>query len=191
MIITPDDAYTVARDDGFLESFMTEHDRLLTNEEDREYIRKKTALLITPWLETSERGAFLEIGCGHGTYASFFVHLTSQYIGYDIYRPSLEQAEAHLKGHAHCTLVHGDGRTLKEFGDGAMDFVFSYQTLVHVPTTEVIKGYIREACRVLSPHGVARLHMLGPNFQHGPHLGWLPLCALALGGGGGGFYPFL
>jgi len=185
MIITPDDAYTFTRDGGYLDSRMPGQYRILIDEKTREYIRKMVALLITPWLETSEPGSFLELACGHGTYASFFVHAVTRYTGYDIYRPSLEEAARRLAGHSHCTLIHGDGRTLKETENDSQDFVFCFQALGHVPDDQIITGYIKEVCRVLSPRGVARLQIWGPNLRQGFHIGWFPLDSLALGSGGG------
>lgn len=194
MIIKAENAYAVSVDGGWLESRMTPHDRVLQDEQTREYIRKVVEVQVLPWLTTEEKGNFLEIGCGHGTYASFFLDRVNHYIGYDIYPASLEEADQRLANFDNYHLVHGDGYTLKEVPDGSRDFVFSYQVLVHVPDVKIVKGYIKETCRVLSEKGFARLHLLGPNFKTGLHLGWLPLSSMALYKGEGlfkaGYFKF-
>jgi ubiquinone/menaquinone biosynthesis C-methylase UbiE len=53
--------------------------------------------------------------------------------------------------------VTPDGRTLPGVDDGTADFVFSFDSLVHVDSA-AIRGYLSELDRVLAPDGAAFLH---------------------------------
>jgi len=50
-----------------------------------------------------------------------------------------------------------DGSSLPMVKNGSADFVFSFDSLVHIET-EALAGYLKELARVLSPGGVAFLH---------------------------------
>jgi hypothetical protein len=53
-----------------------------------------------------------------------------------------------------------DGRRLPGVGDGAVDFVWSYDVFVHMER-DVIDGYLGEMTCVLRPGGAAVLHHPG------------------------------
>jgi hypothetical protein len=53
------------------------------------------------------------------------------------------------------------GRDLKMFGDGMFDFVYSYAVFQHIPSAEVVLGYLAEAARVLKDGGILRCQVNG------------------------------
>jgi SAM-dependent methyltransferase len=60
-------------------------------------------------------------------------------------------------GDERLSFYENDGKTLGPVEDGWADFVFSFDSLVHVEQ-DVIDAYLGEIARVLSPEGVAFLH---------------------------------
>lgn len=102
----------------------------------------------------------LEIACGWGRWSRFLINNSYKYFGYDISKPAIN----------HCENIFGfeilndkakfylnDGKSLSEVEDSSIDFVFSYDSLVHV-NMDAINGYLREISRVLTDSGKAFLH---------------------------------
>ena len=56
-------------------------------------------------------------------------------------------AESHIAYHAN------DGRSLEMVADRSIDFVFSFDSLVHADA-DVIEDYLRQLGRKLTPNGV-------------------------------------
>jgi SAM-dependent methyltransferase len=54
-------------------------------------------------------------------------------------------------------VLQNDGQTIPIFEDASVDFVFSFDSLVHVES-EILQAYVREIARVLKPNGAAFIH---------------------------------
>jgi ubiquinone/menaquinone biosynthesis C-methylase UbiE len=53
--------------------------------------------------------------------------------------------------------ILGNGQDLQQIPDEAIDFVFSFWVLQHVPEPSIVLNYIREAERVMKRNGTAFL----------------------------------
>jgi SAM-dependent methyltransferase len=128
----------------------------------------------------------LEIAPGYGRWTRFLatqggtltlVDLSSQCIA--VCRERFSQL-GHLRYHVN------DGRSLAMLPDRAVDFAFSFDSLVHAELP-VIESYLRELARVLTPNGVAFLHHsnLGALGPPGLARRWLPnvLCTALMARG--------
>lgn len=102
--------------------------------------------------------AMLEIGAGVGRMTREFARHFGQVIALDISAEMLARGREFHPQHTNIDWVLGDGAGLGEIPDGAVDFVFSYIVLHHMPAKELSLGYIREMLRVLRPGGVFQFH---------------------------------
>lgn len=105
-----------------------------------------------------EKDAVLDIGCGIGRMTEFFRTHFKKVHGVDISSEMVDSAKkrlAHLSG---IELRVGDGVQL-DYPDNMFDMVFSYQTLQHCPTEEMLFNNMQEAYRTLKPSGTAKLHL--------------------------------
>ena len=103
----------------------------------------------------------LEIGCGPGRLLKPMSAFFGEIHGVDISDQMVERARARLRGipHAH---VHVALRSnLEMFADESFDFVYSYAVFQHIPSREVVLGYLAEARRVLRVGGLMRCQING------------------------------
>lgn len=125
----------------------------------RSYIleRKIGAMLgELPPAETEARG--LDLGCGHGWYASELARRGYRMHGVDPSRGQIEQAKEHCRTQqTHVELATYDGAQLP-YPDGYFDFAYSINVLHHVPTPEQQRALLAEVLRVLKPGGSFLLH---------------------------------
>ena len=103
----------------------------------------------------------LEIGCGPGRLLKPMSTLFGEIHGVDISDQMVERARTRLRDipHAH---VHVALRSnLEMFADESFDFVYSYAVFQHIPSREVVLGYLAEARRVLRVGGLMRCQING------------------------------
>lgn len=107
----------------------------------------------------SRRG--LEIGCGPGRLLLPLSRHFGEIHGVDISAAMIERARQRLAdipfAHVHVT----PNSNLEMFAGESFDFVYSYAVFQHIPSRDVVMGYLREACRVLKPGGVIRCQING------------------------------
>lgn len=100
----------------------------------------------------------LEVGCGIGRMTEFFPKHFKKVSGVDISEVMLESAKKRLAHLPEVELKLSNGKTL-DFPDNSFHLVFSYQTLQHVSTKELLLQNLKEIHRTLKPGGVAKLHL--------------------------------
>jgi SAM-dependent methyltransferase len=103
----------------------------------------------------------LEIGCGPGRLLKPMSAFFGEIHGVDISDQMVERARGRLRSipHAH---VHVALRSnLEMFADESFDFVYSYAVFQHIPSREVVMGYLQEARRVLKTGGLLRCQLNG------------------------------
>jgi SAM-dependent methyltransferase len=95
----------------------------------------------------------LEIGCGVGRMTHRLAELAARVITTDVSREMLDRAAKNLIAtpNVDYVLVAGDGSL--PVPDAAVDLVFSYITLQHVPSRDAQLRYLRESLRVLRTGG--------------------------------------
>lgn len=103
----------------------------------------------------------LEIGCGPGRLMRPMSRHFAEIHGVDVSDEMIALACERLRDTPNAHLHVSDGASLSLFADEAFDFVYSYAVFQHVPSRDVIAGYMRETCRVLKTGGLARLQFNG------------------------------
>jgi len=104
--------------------------------------------------------AVLEIAPGHGRWSREIAPRCSRLVLVDLSRNCIEHCRHLLRGHAHVEYQVTDGRSLPGVADGSIDFVWSYDSFVHM-RKKVIEAYLEEIARVLNPGGLAVIHHPG------------------------------
>jgi ubiquinone/menaquinone biosynthesis C-methylase UbiE len=99
------------------------------------------------------RKRVLDFGCGVGRLSRSLARYFDQVIGIDISRPMIFRGAA-LDTHKQCSFVISDSTTLP-LTSNSFDLVLSTIVLQHIPQQSVIRKYIEEFVRVLSPSGLA------------------------------------
>jgi SAM-dependent methyltransferase len=98
--------------------------------------------------------SMLEVGCGVGRVTRSFAERFASVLALDVSEEMLERGKELNQGHPNITWLHGDGKTFVAVPSQSVDFVFSYLVLQHLPSTDLVLGYVREMLRVLKSGGV-------------------------------------
>jgi SAM-dependent methyltransferase len=107
------------------------------------------------------RAAALEIGCGPGRLMRPLARHFGEIYGVDVSDRMVRLAAAKLRDVPNAHPRHAPGSDLSGFPDESFDFVYSYAVFQHIPSRDVVWGYLREARRVLRPGGVLRCQING------------------------------
>ncbi|MBM3737759.1 MAG: class I SAM-dependent methyltransferase [Acidobacteria bacterium] len=110
---------------------------------------------------TAQARRAVEIGCGPGR----LMHPMSRYFGeihgVDISDEMVRLARENLAAVPHAHPHHAPESDLRMLADSSFDFAYSYAVFQHIPSEEVVLGYLREAWRVLKPQGILRCQLNG------------------------------
>jgi ubiquinone/menaquinone biosynthesis C-methylase UbiE len=99
----------------------------------------------------------LEIAPGFGRWTQFLAGLCKRLIVVDLSSKCIDACRQRFRDTTHIEYHVNDGRTLPMVADGSVDFVFSFDSLVHVDA-EAIESYLSELGRVLKPGGTGFIH---------------------------------
>jgi ubiquinone/menaquinone biosynthesis C-methylase UbiE len=99
----------------------------------------------------------VEIAPGYGRWTQFLRDHCEKLIGVDISEECVRGSRERCRGDDRLRFHVTDGKTLVGVADRSADFVFSFDSLVHVEQ-DVMAAYLAEIARVLTPGGVAVLH---------------------------------
>src|SRR5262249_34172949 len=69
----------------------------------------------------------------------------------------IEACKSRFAGFSNIHYHANDGRSLEMVPDGAVDFAFSFDSLVHADE-DVLEAYLRQFARKLTPEGVGFIH---------------------------------
>lgn len=114
-----------------------------------------------PEQKPGQRRIALEIGCGPGRLLRPMSHHFEEIHGIDVADEMIHRAKRNLANVPHAHVHHAGGSDLSQFPDGFFDFVYSYAVFQHIPSGEVVFGYLNEVVRVLKPGGIAHLQLNG------------------------------
>jgi ubiquinone/menaquinone biosynthesis C-methylase UbiE len=103
----------------------------------------------------------LEIGCGPGRLMRPMSRHFDEIHGIDISDEMIRRAMSNLAGTPNAFPQHATASDLSSFTDASFDFVYSYAVFQHIPSGDVVFGYLREVARVLKPGGIAHLQLNG------------------------------
>lgn len=103
----------------------------------------------------------LEIGCGPGRLLKPMSRYFGEIHGVDVSDEMVRLARENLREVRHAHAHHAPDSTLAAFADESFDLVYSYAVFQHIPSREVVLGYLREARRVLKTGAILRCQMNG------------------------------
>jgi 2-polyprenyl-3-methyl-5-hydroxy-6-metoxy-1,4-benzoquinol methylase len=109
---------------------------------------------IWPFLPT---GTILEIAPGHGRFTQYLKNYCHRLIGVDVSPRCIEACRRRFSDCGHVSFYVNDGTSLEMIPDRAVDFVFSFDSLVHVEAN-TLQVYITQIGKKLTPAGVGFLH---------------------------------
>jgi len=110
-----------------------------------------------------------ELGCGAGRMTRSFAKRFRTVTAVDISAEMQARAKNYLGSFPNIRWVLSDGETLSGIETGAVDFVFSYLVLQHMPSKAVVYDTIQEMMRVLAPGGAFLLQFNG---SHAATMNW-------------------
>ena len=113
----------------------------------------------------------LEIGVGHGRWTPYLSQPGRRYTGIDTSRSCVEYCRKRFADLPQTRFHKNDGSHLMRIRSGTVDFVWSFDTFVHIDEV-VTATYLGEIARVLSPTGRACIHHPGAPDQLQRKLGW-------------------
>jgi ubiquinone/menaquinone biosynthesis C-methylase UbiE len=99
----------------------------------------------------------LEIACGYGRWTNYLKDMCNSLTAIDL---SGECIQACRQRFADCSNIEyhiTDGKSLEMVPDSSIDFVFSFDSLVHADIS-VLRAYISQLNRILKPDGSAFIH---------------------------------
>jgi SAM-dependent methyltransferase len=102
----------------------------------------------------------LEIAAGHGRWSEIMIPLCKKLILVDLNPECIEFCRTKFAAATNVEYVVTDGKSLAETEDESVDFVFSFDSFVHM-NESVINSYLLEIRRVLRPRGRAVFHHAG------------------------------
>lgn len=102
-------------------------------------------------------GHILEIAPGFGRCTQYLVGLCKRLSAVDLTEKCVEACRERLKDYPHARFYVNDGKSLDMIEDGSIDFVFSWDSLVHVEK-DVMEAYLKAISCKLKPGGFGFLH---------------------------------
>jgi SAM-dependent methyltransferase len=101
--------------------------------------------------------AVLEIATGYGRWTKYLIPQSARYLGIDLSLNGINHCKEIFSRFKHASFVKNDGLSLAAARDGEFDFVFSFESLVHVEA-DVMTDYIAQTLQKLRRSGVAFFH---------------------------------
>lgn len=114
----------------------------------------------------------LEIGCGPGRLMKPLSRQFGEIHGVDVSDEMVRLARERLRDTPHAHVHCNSGADLRQFADESFDFVYSYAVFQHIPSRELVFGYLVEAHRVLKTGGLLWFQVNGLPEQEGEPDTW-------------------
>jgi SAM-dependent methyltransferase len=102
-------------------------------------------------------GTILEIAPGYGRCTQYLVPLSEAITLVDLAPNCIDYCRQRFKDFTHIRYAVNDGKSLDMIDNDSIDFVFSWDSLVHVDS-EVVAAYLRELSVKLKPGGIGFIH---------------------------------
>ncbi|MDJ0582691.1 class I SAM-dependent methyltransferase [Crocosphaera sp.] len=102
-------------------------------------------------------GTILEIAPGYGRWTEFLKEYCEQLIIVDLSEKCIEECQKRFSSCSNITYLVNDGKSLDMIADESIDFVFSFDSLVHAEK-EVINSYLQQLSTKLTKNGVGFIH---------------------------------
>ncbi len=101
--------------------------------------------------------ALLEIAPGFGRWTQFLRTLCRDLVVVDLSTKCIDACKTRFAESSNIEYHVNDGKSLEMVPDGAIDFVFSFDSLVHADE-DVLEAYVSQLGRKLTPDGVGFIH---------------------------------
>lgn len=124
------------------------------------YAAWKASLVETYIIPEARDARVVEIAPGHGRWTEHLVRVAKTVDVADINASCLDSCRQRFIGHDNIAYHLTDGRSLYFAAPSSVDFVWSFDSFVHMDP-DVIRSYLREIARVLAPRGTAIIHHAG------------------------------
>jgi SAM-dependent methyltransferase len=98
----------------------------------------------------------LEIAPGYGRWTAFLKNLCNRLIIVDLSESCINRCRERFADCSHISNFVNDGKSLEMVSDSSVDFIFSFDSLVHAEDA-VLKAYAAEFAKKLRPDGAAFL----------------------------------
>lgn len=102
-------------------------------------------------------GTIVEIAPGYGRWTHFLKNYCSRLIGVDLAENCVNACKERFSAYPQMTFFVNDGKLLPMIPDESVDFVYSFDSLVHVDT-DVMESYLKEIARILKKDGAGFIH---------------------------------
>jgi ubiquinone/menaquinone biosynthesis C-methylase UbiE len=99
----------------------------------------------------------LEIAPGYGRWTQFLRNLCQSLVAVDLSETCIEHCKSRFSDSKHLSFYVNDGSSLSVVPDGTIDFLFSFDSLVHAEK-DVIESYVLQFSKKLKPDGVGFVH---------------------------------
>ncbi len=99
----------------------------------------------------------LEIACGCGRWTQFLKNMCHQLVAVDLSERCIQTCRQRFSECSHIEYHLTDGKSLQMISDASIDFVFSFDSLVHADKS-ILKSYISQLPRILTDEGAAFIH---------------------------------
>lgn len=99
----------------------------------------------------------LEIAPGYGRWTHHLKDYCERLIVVDLALKCIEGCKERFSSSSNITYHVNDGRSLEMIPDESIDFVFSFDSLIHAEA-DVLEGYLRQLARKLKPNGRGFIH---------------------------------
>ena len=100
---------------------------------------------LLPRIYSVAKGHILEIAPGYGRCTQYLIPLATQLTVVDLTEKCIEYCKQRFQGHPIRYHVN-DGRSLEFLADDSIDFVFSWDSLVHADE-DVMTNYLYQLCK--------------------------------------------
>ncbi len=101
--------------------------------------------------------SILEIASGYGRWTQFLKDKCHHLVALDISEECIEACKERFSDHSNIEYHVNDGKSLEMIADDSIDFVFSFDSLVHADES-VLEAYISQLNRILKKDGAAFIH---------------------------------
>lgn len=102
-------------------------------------------------------GSILELASGYGRWTNYLKDYCDTLSGIDIAEACISACKERFEGRPGLSFFVNDGTSLPMVQDHSIDFIFSFDSLVHAEP-EVLRSYLNEARRILKPDGIGFFH---------------------------------
>jgi 2-polyprenyl-3-methyl-5-hydroxy-6-metoxy-1,4-benzoquinol methylase len=99
----------------------------------------------------------LEIAPGFGRWTEFLHPHCEHLVGVDLNPNCIDGCRSRFAANPKLTFHQNDGRSLASVPDASIDFIFSFDSLVHVEA-DTLEAYLSQFRRIMRPDAVAFLH---------------------------------